>query len=181
MAYKLHLRLADTDGDGSGTKNAIGNYAGSPTVFKVQAQSGEHIIIQRLIMGMTGDSFANADEYGSGPALTVGIHLYVTDNRGVIQYYLTDEDHPVKSNGHWAHMCYDYTRFNTAFPNGDEYAAVRWTFGKSGKPVELLPGWSLNILLQDDFRTVTTGLKENHFNLQGHYLQPRIGSDAGHD
>ena len=180
MAYKLLSRNADTVGDGSGTKNAIGNYAGDPTPFMIRAQPGEHLIINRMIVGAEGNSFSNADLYGSGPELTVGISLYVTDDNGDILYYLTDEDTPIKQNGGWAHYCYDYARFGTAFPQGNDLGAVRWTFARTGQPVELLPGWSINVLLEDDMRTVTTGLVEHNFLMQGHFLVPKIGKDDGH-
>ena len=178
--YKLLFRLADTVGDGSGTKQALGNYAGSPTVFKLTAQPGEHIAVHRMIMEMVATSFANSDQYGTGAALTNGISMYVTDMLGVIQYYLTDEDHPIKANAEWGHQCFDYQHFDTQFGAGAEYAAARWTFSKSGQPVELLPGWSINVLLEDDLREVTSGLTEHGFFMNGYFLQPTIGDDDGH-
>ena len=47
MPYKLLSRNADTVGDGSGTKNAIGNYAGDPSPFIIRAQPGEHLILSQ--------------------------------------------------------------------------------------------------------------------------------------
>lgn len=180
MTYKLFYRLADTVGDGSGTKQALGNYASTPTEFKVTAGANEHIAITRMIVHMKAPDFANSDEYGSGPALTNGIHLYVTDVQGSILYRLTDISEPVQANGEWPQTCYDFENFDTKFGAGNEYAAARWTFAKSGQPAVLEPGWSINVLCQDDFRTVTTGLLTHSFKMQGHWLWPRIGSDEGH-
>ena len=180
MAYKLLSRLADTVGDGTGTKSATGDYDGDPTIFKIRAKPTEQIIIYRMLVHMEAASFANSDQYGSGPALANGIALYVADNDGVIQYYLTDPSHPVTANGEWAHQCYDYAHFDTQFGAGSEYAAVRWTFAKSGKPVELLPGWSICVLCEDDLTLGTRGLVEHQFMMQGYYEQPRIGDEEGH-
>jgi hypothetical protein len=175
--YKLISQMADTVGDGSGTIFATGNYSGNPTEFKFTAQPAQHVFIERMIVGLEAADFARSDYYGDAAALSVGISLYVTDDNGDIQYYLTDVDAPIKTNAQWAHYCYDFQRFNTDLPTGTEAAAVRWTFAKTGQPVELLPGWSLCILLQDNMAAT---LDDQHFLLQGYYEQPRIGDEDGH-
>lgn len=182
MPHKLFFRLADTVGDGSGTKQALGDYSSDPTAFRVRAQPGEHLVIERMILELVCADFDDSGLYGTGPKLTNGIVLYVTDNDGTILYYLTDEDYPVSTNAEWAHQCFDFEIFDNRLPTGDEYAAARWTFAKTGKPVELLPGWSLNVLCQDDLRTVTTGLTEHGFNMHGWYIAPglRGATDVGH-
>lgn len=170
-------RMADTVGDGSGTIFATGNYSGNPTQFKVTAQPDEQIFIERMIVGLEASDFSRSDFYGDTNALSVGITIYVTDDNGDIQYYLTDPDAPIKTNAQWAHYCYDYARFNTDKQSGTEAAAVRWTFAKSGVPVELLPGWSLCLLLQDNMGAT---LSDQHFLMQGYFEQPTIGTEDGH-
>ena len=117
--------------------------------------------------------------YADGPALTNGIDVYVTDSLGAIQYYLSDEVTNIKTNADWAQLCYDFAIF-TGFAVGNDFATVRWTWAKSGKEVELLPGWGVHFLLQDDMRPVTTTLVKHHFLVQGWYHLPTIGADAGH-
>lgn len=175
MANKLLFRDADTDGDGTGTKNAIGNYAGSPTEFKVTAQPNEYLSIERVLVGLSDAGTFDSGGYGNGLALTNGISAYVTDNLGTIVYYLTDEDNPIKTNGDWAHTCYDLTVH--AFGSGDQYMAVRWTFARAGQPIELLPGWSVNFLLEDSMIHLTG----QYFQLQGyHKYGTRGATDTGH-
>ena len=179
MAYKILSRHADTVGDGSGTHNAIGNYAGDPTEFKISAAPGEYINLTRCIVSMQSSTLNQSDIYGDGGALTNGIDCYVTDSLGVIQYYLTDENVPIKTNAEWAHLCYDYS-VHAGFAAGSDFVVIRWTWAHSGKEVELLPGWSVNFLCQDDLRTVTSKLTDHHFFVQGWYQLPTVGADVGH-
>ena len=178
MAYELISRLADVDGDGTGEDSGVGDFSTVSRLLQVTAAPGEHISINRMIVGFQGGTIANGAVYGSGSALTNGIMVYVTDANASVQYDLTDLSHPIKANGHWAHYCYDYAVYGSDLPTGDDFAAARWTFGKTGQLVELLPGWSFNVLLQDDFRTATTGLTVHQFLVQGFYQQPRIGDGA---
>ena len=172
MSIKIISRMADTGGDGTGEYQAIGDYDGDPTLFKFTAQPHEHIVLSRLIGSFKASALTNADVYGTaaGSALTNGIQMYVTDIDGTIMYYITDPRHPVKANADWAHYCYDYNQW-AGLGTGDDHGAWRWTFVKSGQPVELLPGWSLCVLLQDDFSSAVT---EHHFIIQGYNIWPRL-------
>jgi hypothetical protein len=181
MPYKILSRFAETVGDGSGGQNAIGNYTNGgvtplgATEFKLTAQSNEHISIERMIVSIVDGAITNADAYAGAGVLSNGIKLYVTDSLGATQYNLTDPDIPVTTVGDWAHYCHDLTIW-AGLAGGDDHATVRWTFARSGKPVVLLPGWSINVLCQDSFATLT----KHRFLLQGYWLQPTIGADEGH-
>ena len=181
MAYKILSRFADTTGDGTGTENAIGNYTDggvSPlgaTEFKVTAGNNEHISISRMIVSVVDGAITNADSYAGAGTLSNGVRVYVTDVLGTILYQLTDPDHAITTVGAWAHYCHDLTIW-AGLAGGDDHATVRWTFARSGVPVMLEPGWSLNILCQDSFAALTT----HRFLVQGYYRQPTIGSDEGH-
>jgi hypothetical protein len=180
MPKSIISRFMDTTGDGTGTYTGVGDFSSTARTLRILAAPNERLSIARLIVGVEGDSFANSDLYGSGLALTNGILLWVADSEGTVKYNLIDPRNPVTKNGEWAHYCYDFQRFSTAFPQGNDLGAVRWTFAKSGVPVILNPGWSLNLLLQDDLTTGTTGLVEHHFLVQGYEMTYREPSDVGH-
>ena len=181
MAYKILSRFADSVG-GYGSTNdtghqALGDYSGDPTAFQIRAAADEYIHIERMIVGLEAANFDRGDYYGAA-ALTNGISIYVTDNNGTILYYLTDVHKPVRQVTDWSHYCYDYAVYPNAGPQGQENAAVRWTFAKSGTPLELLPGWSVNVLCHDNFGVGGAVLTDHHFLFQGFFHLPTIGSGA---
>lgn len=177
MPKLIISRYADTVGDGTGTFQATGNYAGNPTEFKLRAKATEHLSIERMIVSLRDGTINNNDVYAGAGVLTNGISVYVTDNDGTLLYYLTDPDEPVKRLAEWAHYCYDYNTW-AGLAAGEDNAAARWTFAKSGTPVELLPGWSVNVLCEDSLVALT----EHKFLMQGHRLSPglRGSTDVGH-
>jgi hypothetical protein len=165
MPTKLLSRFADTVGDGSGDVQATGTYAGSPTAFKLMAQPGEVIHVHRMIVSIESAAITNADIYAGAGLLSVGISVYVTDTAGEIYYNLTDENEPIVNIGSWAHYCYDLNIW-AGLAGGNDHAAVRWTFAKAvPHGVELLPGWAVNVLCEDDL----DDLAEHHFLMQGHF------------
>lgn len=176
MPNLIISRFADTVGDGTGTLQATGNYAGDPTEFKLRAKATEHLSIERMIVTVEDAGLNNYDVYGGAGVLTNGISVYVTDNDGTLLYYLTDPDAPVKTLGGWAHYCFDAHILDATA--GDDHFVSRWTFARSGTPVELLPGWSVNVLCEDSFVALT----EHKFLMQGHRLSPglRGSTDVGH-
>jgi hypothetical protein len=100
--------------------------------------------------------------YGQNIVLTNGITVDVQDDTGVL-YSLTDANKPILSNGEWGGYCHDFSLH--AFGIGDDWASVRWTFSKSGKPITLRGEYNerLVVTLNDDF----TGLSVHHFLVQG--------------
>lgn len=173
MSKKLILsRFADVVGDGSGGKNANGNYAGSPQIFRVQAQPGEHLEVQRMIVSVQDSGLNSYDNYTAAAALTNGIYVYVTDIKGNVVYDLTDPDVRVKTLGGWAHYCFDAQVLDAT--SGDDHFVARWTFAKAGVPVKLYPGWSLCILCEDNMSALT----EHRFLIQARYLDDSTAGPA---
>lgn len=168
MSTKILSRFADKTGDGSGGKNANENYSGAPQIFRVQAQPGEVIELQRMIVSVQDSGLNSYDLYTASAALTNGIAVYVTDIKGTTVYDLTDPDVRVKTLGGWAHYCYDSQILGAT--SGDDHYVARWTFARSGVPVVLYPGWSLCILCEDAMQALT----EHRFLIQGKYIADQL-------
>lgn len=166
MAGNIISRLLDTNGNGTGDVEAVGKYSDGElgsTDFFIAPAAGETFIIHRMMVSYAAAKNWSADLYGKAITLTNGIKVLVEDSDGLM-YELTD--HTVKTNGQWAAFCYDFTLF--AFGSGNDWAAVRWTFAKSGKPVILRGdyGQKLIVRLNDDF----DDLVEQHFLVQGYQV-----------
>lgn len=163
-------QFLDTQGDGDGTENAIGDYSTVEGIFKITAQPGDVLKICRVLISIVDAGINNADVYAGAGVLSNGIHMYVTDPDGAIAYTLTDKDHAVTTIGHWSHYCFDINVID-GFASGEDHVIFRWTFKKAGRCVELLPGWSLVMALNDSFTTLTSHM----FLAQGYETQREIG------
>jgi len=162
MSFRPFFRFLDTVGDGSGTKNAVGDYSSVVTDFKLTnpASSNGVIEVHRLVMQIEDATAATGEKYGGGTALTNGIELFLLDASGNTVIDITD-GLPIKNNGDWARYCYDLTI--DSFPGTNDFVQVRWTFAKSGVPLVLKPGWSLAARLNDSM----TFLVDHTFMVQG--------------
>ena len=163
-------RALDTVGDGSGTKNAVGDYSGGVEEFMIAPAAGEVFLIQRMIVSYKASASPawQSTLYGQNIPLTNGVEVE-SQNSGGVNYTLTDPDHPILSNADWAGYCYDFTLFS--FGSGPDQAAIRWTFAKSGSQVRLdgAHGDKLVVKLNDDFSGsgADSGLTDQHFVVQG--------------
>ena len=104
----------------------------------------------------------DSDKYGNGIALANGIQVRVQDDSETISDMTNDL--PIKTNTHWARMCYDID-LNT-FGVGDEVMVVRWTFNKAGQFIRLDGSQNerLEVVLNDDF----SALVDHTFLIQGY-------------
>jgi hypothetical protein len=164
MADKIISRFADTTGDGSGNKQATGNYSSAPETFLIKPSGKTIYTLHRMIINVADTVGMQAEEYGNlGAALTNGISVAVYNSSGLL-YNLTDPDYPVKSNAGWSYMCYDAHLLT--WGSGDEMLNVRWTFSRTGVPV-VLRAWEgeyLEIKVNDNL----TGLLYHAFLIQGY-------------
>ena len=159
------FRLLDTNGDGSGTTNAIGDYDPTAEIFYIQPPAGTVYRIARMIVHAEDGPSMTAEEYGNlGSALTNGIAVRVQDDSGTI-VSLTD-DFLIKSNAHWAAMCFDADVKTWGVTPSNELLAVRWTFTKAGQYIRLDGDNNerLEVLLNDEF----DGLVSHYFFVQGY-------------
>ena len=158
-------RFLDTDGDGTGTKTAVGDYSDDPgsgvEIFYIAPPANTVYEIARIIPHVVDAGTFDSGSYGNGIDLTNGIVIRISDSSGVL-VDLTD-DLPVITNTDWGRLCYDVTR--STFGTGNEYLHARWTFAKSGQPVRLVgdSGHKLEVVLNDDF----SDLVEQYFMVQG--------------
>ena len=156
-------RYLDTAGDGSGTKNANGNYSAAEEVFYIQPPASTIYRIARMIVSAEDASTMQAQEYGNlGAALGTGIEVRVQNDSGTV-IDLTDSA-TVQTNAHWGRLCYDADV--KSWGAGNELLVVRWTFAKSGVPLRLDGDANerLEVVLNDDLR----GLISHYFLVQGY-------------
>jgi len=155
-------RFLDTNGDGTGTKDAIGDYSSAAEDFYIQPGANETYEIHRLIVRIADSGAPDAGKYGNNITLTNGISVHL---EGGITRDLTD-NMPVLSNGDRSKLCYDVNVIS--WGTGDDYVGVRWTFSKSGAPITLRGSISdkLIVRLNDDF----SNLVGHTFMVQGQNL-----------
>lgn len=158
------FRYLDTVGDGSGSKSAIGaGYSvGSPGIFKIQPAAGQVISLERMIVQIEDAGAPDAEKYGALSALTNGIIVRIANDAGVVKE-LTD-GLPIKSNSHWARLCYDVSF--SGFATGNDFVDVRWTFAKSGRPI-VLGDTGVNERLEVVCQDALDGLIAHTFMVQG--------------
>ena len=155
-------QFLDTDGDGTGTTSAVGNYSSAADDFYVQAPANYTYHIERMIVSIEDTSGMIAGGYGdTGAALTNGISLLIAEGATTLQN-LTPA--PIKTNAQWGVYCYDVDIKEWGTTPTNELLLVRWTFSKSGKPISLRSGQKLVIRVNDDL----TGLLSHRFLVQGH-------------
>lgn len=160
---KQIFRFLDTNGDGSGTTNAIGDYSLGVEEFYIQPPAPDAYMISRMIVCIEDTASMRAERYGNlAAALTNGIQVFVDDGTTEI-LDLVDND-PVKTNAGWGRHCYDADV--KSWGAGDELLLVRWTFEKSGHPILLESAHRLVVSCNDDL----TGLVAHNFQVQGYIL-----------
>jgi len=157
----IFSRYLDTVGDGSGTKNANGNYSGGLQEFKIVPGNNKIFIINRMIVQIRDSGQFTASTYGALGALNNGVFVRTKNGSGV-KVDLTD-NLAIKSNAEWGRVCYDTQLISWGV--GDSFILVRWTFGRSGTQIWLdnSRGDYLSVDLNDDF----TGLVAHYFLVQG--------------
>jgi hypothetical protein len=101
--FSKHL---DTNGDGTGTKNAIGDYSATPEIFYIQPSSTEIIRVWRMMVLVSGPKGRfYTDSYGSRDMLTNGVQIRAQDDSGTLIDFT--DDVTIKTNGEWGQFCYD--------------------------------------------------------------------------
>lgn len=154
-------RYLDTNGDGTGTTNAITNYT-TETEFFIAPGTAYTYGLYRMLVTIEDASGGSADEYGNiGSALTNGIKLSVIDSSDNELLDLT-AGAPIKTNAEWGSNCYDVDQ--KTWGTGNELFVVRWTFTRDAEdPLIIKPGNRFAAVLNDDF----SGLVAHKFLVRG--------------
>ena len=158
-------RYLDTDGDGGGTKNAVGDYSSAAEEFKIVPPAQTRIEVARMIISIVDAGAPDSGSYGNNITLTNGITVAVRDAGGVIED-ITDGV-PVMKNSDWGRLAgIDVAPMD--WGSGDGQVIVRFTFEKSGVPLVLDgdEGHYLAVNLNDDF----SGLVEHYFMIHGRWV-----------
>jgi hypothetical protein len=156
-------RFLDTNGNGTGTKNATGDYSVTPDDFFYTAPAGG-AELHRLIIHIEDTVGVQAEEYGNlGAALTNGYSLKVFDSNSVEVLDITDGV-PIKTNAQLGRLGYDVDV--RTWGAGNEIIQARITFSRAGYPLFLPEGYQFKITFNDNL----SGLIEHYFMLQGYHV-----------
>jgi len=154
------FRQMDTVGDGSGTKNAIGNYAAAAQTFKLTCPIGKAYTINSLMIHVSGPTNFALTGYGSiAGGLANGLTLQISIGGAIVELNATE---PIKSNDDWAHVSADVNHLT--FVGGGDSLAIPFKISDFGVPVVLSGGDFIQITLHDDFSTLTS----HHFIVHGY-------------
>lgn len=160
---KAISRFLDTAGDGSGTKNANGDYSSAADDFYFTANKACEI--HRIIIEIEDTKGMEPEEYGNlGAALTNGYDLWVKNTAGTKIKDFTDGV-PIKTNAGIGRLCYDVD-LKSWTNTTNETVLARFTFARLGSPLELKQGESIGVTLNDNL----TGLIAHYFLVQGQYV-----------
>jgi hypothetical protein len=165
------VRYLDTNGNGSGLNNAIGDYSVTPDIFYIQPASTEIFRITRMLVLIRSKATSFlTDRYGSVPELSNGL-IVRTQNDGGTIVDLTD-GLAITTNGCWGRLAFDAEIYDSS-AGADTFLRVRWTFEKMGYPIRLDGSQNerLEVVLNDDFTDgASSNALANHFFVaQGYY------------
>lgn len=147
-------RLADSIGDGTGEKNAVG---GIPGTYRLTCGPYERLLVQAMIVYLEDSRKMRTQNYGGmTDPLPIGITISQDMADGPPQL-VTDPDNPIKSNGDWALFSGNTTPLVL---EGHEGLIVRVS---ENALMRLDPGESIAITMPDDM----TGLIKHYFAFQG--------------
>ena len=160
---RAYYRFLDTNGDGTGTQNAVGDYSITPEEFYFQPDTDAHI--WRMIIHIEDTSGFQAQDYGNiTGGLTNGYCLEVKDDNDNVLLDLCD-GLKIQTNAEIGRYCYDVDV--KTWGAGNEVGQARWTFAKAGYPLVINNGFKLSVTFNDDL----SGLIEHYFMLQGYHYQ----------
>ena len=140
-------RHFDTNGDGTGEFEAIGDYRSAPMDFFFQPAPGKVVPVRRILFIMKGADIGKGG-YGHADPLVNGITVQHTDAEGNIITLFTNSV-PIRDESDWAGLCYNFD------PKGKDAKAGRFTLGESGTPTVLKDRERIAVTLNDDFRHLT--------------------------
>lgn len=169
----LLFRYLDTNGDGTGTKSATGDYSGAATQFFIAPPAGWRYHVSRMMVQIAGVG-VDSGTYGGLAALTNGIAVQKRSGATTVVTDLTD-GLPVKTNHHWSRLCYDVRLDEWGNPADIDYVQVRWTFSKTDGALRLDGDQSerLSVVLNDDMGDASAALSSHYFMVNGFLISKK--------
>ena len=164
-AYNLPFpikRYLDTNGDGTGTKNANGDYSVTPGRFYIQPPAGVIYLLDELLIHLVDTGAFAASDYGNiAGGLTNGVQLFAKRN-GVTIFDLLDGV-TIMNNGQFGHISADMSFPNWASSGGSITVGFKTSAYGLQFPLNGDTADSLEAILTDDL----TGLLDHHFIVTG--------------
>lgn len=159
------IRYLDTIGNGTGIKNATGNYSIVPQPFFIAPSAGQIFVITALLLQMSDNGPFGQSIYGSlATPLTNG--LLVSYKRGAT--IVTDllDGIPIKTNDNFYHQSY-HTLMATFSAGVNTIVCRLINAEENGYSIVLNGNYSdrLEVYCQDDFST----LVDQTFKVNGYY------------
>jgi len=146
-----------------GSSDAVIDGSASAKEFSVAAVGGDYIL-SHMIVFVRDRGIFSPEKYGALDELAKGLRVEIRDENNIFRQDLLD-GLTIKSNADWGRYCgVNVERKAWGVGLGDEILIARWSFYESGKYLELLHGWRLQVIVQDDM----TELIEHRFSVQGH-------------
>ena len=102
ISYPPLIRYLDTNGDGTGTKDANGNYSVTPATFYIKPPLNEIYSITEFLIHVSDAQNFTITGFGSIAALTNGINIYAKRNN-IISIDVMDGI-PIKTNPQLLHF-----------------------------------------------------------------------------
>lgn len=167
----LIFRFLDTNGDGTGSKEAIGNYSDGglgATDFFFNCDHPQGCLIHDLIIFIEDSGgVISAEDYGNLGTLTNGYLIEVKDAADSVLLDYTD-GLPIRENAHLERIALDAEL--TAWGTGNSTLVSRISFDRSGQPLFLRNGDKIVVTLNDSM----VGLISHNFRVRGTKLYDRM-------
>ncbi len=167
MSHVPFFTFLDTNGDGTGVKNAIGDYSGGAVDFKYIRPIGEagKCFVNGLTVHLHMTAQFSPDVYGDNMTgkLINGLRFLIKDENGNIDRDLTD-GLPIKMNAHWSR--FGAIHGTEEGVGGDKFFKVSLGTSREARTLSLAPKWSFVAELNDDF----SGLLGHTFLLRGIFI-----------
>jgi hypothetical protein len=163
-AYLPLLRFLDTNGDGTGTKLANGNYSGTPEIFFIKPPVDQIFAVTEILIHISDALNFTISGFASRSALTNGLMIEAKRN-GTTVFDLTDGE-PLKTNPQLTHLTSQVNILD--FIAGENSMILGFNANNFGTALHLNGRLNdtLEIILNDDF----TSLDDFHFIVHGAVL-----------
>ena len=157
------MRFLDVVGDGSGAKNANGDYSSVQGIFRLAPAASTVYRVALLNIMIEDTAGLAAETYGAiSGGITNGVQLRIHNGTSTVLDLLDEE--PIKLNSQWLGVC-PGAEVN-AWGSVNEILTARWDLKAAGMFLRLDGDASaeLQIVLDDDL----TGLISHRFFVQGY-------------